>query len=248
MLELLWLSLFAHSDFSTNIISSWSMPWLLRFILSPYAHTRSFPFLTAIMKISPYFADFPLFGLLILLGIGRLARAGNLPSQSQLCQASPQPNAPVCPGPAANTTYTDGCGVSYGLYCGYDTIESSVSQAAASSINACMQQCDKYSGCKAAVLAAGTCYLTTAYIGLKTSGTSGIGAMVQTQYLQPPAQCQDNTLISDKQGVQYTLHCNADTTSTTVQGNLASQVYQDGDYTQCEALCDSTANCGMSSV
>lgn len=108
-----------------------------------------------------------------------------------------------------------------------------------------MELCDDYTGCKSAVFVPGTCYIDTAYTGLNPSTTNGIVAMVRN--LPAAAVCQDNAQNTDANGITYTLRCDSDTTGTgDSSGNLLVQNFNDGDFTQCEMLCDTTAECGMS--
>ncbi|KAK0906142.1 hypothetical protein LTR91_008630 [Friedmanniomyces endolithicus] len=53
------------------------------------------------------------------------------------------------------------------------------------------------------------------------------------------ARCQNNTVVTDSNGVAYTTYCGSDTT----QGAFNVQYYSSGDFTQCELYCDNQAGC-----
>ncbi|TKA83791.1 hypothetical protein B0A55_00056 [Friedmanniomyces simplex] len=51
--------------------------------------------------------------------------------------------------------------------------------------------------------------------------------------------CQNDTIVTDSNGVAYTTYCGSDTT----QGAFTVQNYLSGDFTQCELFCDGQAGC-----
>ena len=115
------------------------------------------------------------------------------------CNLSPSPSAASCPS-ANGLMFTDPCGTNYTVYCGNDTSPGSASQGTASSITACMQLCDNYSGCVAATYTGGTggtCYLKTSFNSVTTTTNSALVALVRyippnPNYAVPPlAPCQN---------------------------------------------------------
>lgn len=94
--------------------------------------------------------------------------APSLLSLSQL--VSSQTSGSPCPG-LVNGQYTDGAGVPYTVYCGYDTNTGAYASPIAASFDACMQTCDSaaYPACVSVTFAGGTCYLKNDYTGFKTS-------------------------------------------------------------------------------
>lgn len=69
-----------------------------------------------------------------------------------------------------------------------------------------------------------------------TSGSGNGGNGIR----QSSPSCQDNTLVTDANDIDYTLHCGYDTTN----GGFASANFQSGGYLACENFCDHTPGCG----
>ena len=85
-------------------------------------------------------------------------------------------NSP-CPGVGVDTQYTDGNGVSYDVWCGYDANSGANNQANTASFEACMQLCDSstYPQCVHVTWANGACYLKNSYSGMSaTGGRAGV--------------------------------------------------------------------------
>lgn len=90
--------------------------------------------------------------------------------------------AATCPG-SNNTVYTDGCGTSYTVYCGFDTSPGSSSSASATSFSACFPLCDALPNCQSFTYVPGTCYFKTSFSTKYTS--SSVNAAVR--YVPPNA-------------------------------------------------------------
>jgi hypothetical protein len=70
--------------------------------------------------------------------------------------------SPSCPA-FNNTMFTDGCGLNYTIYCGYDTSPGQAGSASSSTFSGCFPLCDAYPGCKAFTYSGNTCYFKTSY-------------------------------------------------------------------------------------
>ncbi|KAK3673143.1 hypothetical protein LTR78_006983 [Recurvomyces mirabilis] len=80
-------------------------------------------------------------------------------------------------------TYTDACGSNYTIFCSSDSQPGPVGTATALTIQACMQACDGYSGCVAAVLQGSTCSFKTQLTTISTAANS----IVLVKYAPNPA-------------------------------------------------------------
>ncbi|KAK3116534.1 hypothetical protein LTR53_003022 [Teratosphaeriaceae sp. CCFEE 6253] len=107
------------------------------------------------------------------------------PAASSACTSAPSPNLSTlsCSGANAGAgnigTFTDACGSSYTVYCGYDTQPGASYTLGANSIQACMQLCDNQPGCLSATFLPNTCYLKTGFTGVTISGTSTLAGLIR---------------------------------------------------------------------
>jgi len=66
--------------------------------------------------------------------------------------------------------FQDSCGQNYTVYCGANSNPGSVATRPAVSLLHCMQQCDAYTGCKAATLVGNACYIKTGFSNTVSDG------------------------------------------------------------------------------
>ena len=92
----------------------------------------------------------------------------------------------------ANIQAADSCGTSYVVLCNTNTSPGASGSAAVTSILACMQACDAFSGCVAATFDGSTCYMKTTYQG--TSSSTGTTAIVLARLYVPPSTSSSSTV------------------------------------------------------
>ena len=76
-----------------------------------------------------------------------------------------------------------------------------------------------------------------------SGATSSVSGSTSSPSASPAATCQNNTVVTDANGVAYTIYCDADTDSAG-GGAFATQAIDRGDFTACETACDAAEGCG----